>query len=138
MSLNAERYLPVQSALVVGIQTHLRAMYLSEKMSLRRKYDLYYTLNTHIPTREFTKDELDTFWVNIGKLNTLQSQAVVLLIYEYSLVEAELIYLPESIVLPYNGKQKKTSVSFEYERLPSNLKWILFKFFEVLNIPSEG
>ena len=76
-------------------------------MATRRKYDLYYTLNTHIPTREFTKDELDTFWVNIGKLNTLQSQAVVLLIYEYSLVEAELIYLPESIVLPYNGKQKK-------------------------------
>ena len=107
-------------------------------MPPRRKYDLYYTLNTHIPTREFTKDELSTFWVNIGKLNNLQSQAVVLLIYEHSLVEAELMYLPASLVLPYGGKQKKTSVSFGYDLLPSNLKWILFKFFEVLNISPDG
>ena len=104
----------------------------------RRKYDLYYTLNTHIPSREFTKEELVTFWTNINKLDQLQSQAVVLLIYEHSLVTAELTSLPNPLVLPYEGKQKKPSVSFNYNLLPSNLKWILFKFFEVLNVPTNG
>lgn len=106
-------------------------------MIARRKYDLYYTLNTHIPPREFTKDELVIFWTNIGKLDNLQSQAVVLLIYEHKLVEAELMCLPDPLILPYEGKQKKTSVSFGYDLLPSNLKWILFKFFEVLNVSSD-
>ncbi len=55
-------------------------------MTTRRKYDLYYTLNTIVPPREFTKDEAVIFWANISKLDQLQSQAVVLLIYEYSLV----------------------------------------------------
>jgi len=104
-------------------------------MIARRKYDLYYTLNTHIPTREFTKTEMATFWTNISKLDNFQSQAVILLIYEHSLIEAELMVLPDSLVLPYEGKQKKLSVSFEYDLLPSNLRWILFKFFEVLNVP---
>ena len=107
-------------------------------MTQRRKYDLYYTLNTHIPPREFTKDELSIFWTNISKLTHLQSQAVVLLIYEHSLVEADLMCLPDPLVLPYDGKQKKPSVSFGFDRLPSELKWILFKFFEVLNIPPDG
>ncbi len=107
-------------------------------MTARRKYDLYYTLNTHIPTREFTKAELSLFWSNIGKLSNLQSQAVVLLIYEHSLVETESVALPVSLVLPYGGKQKKSSVSFAFDLLPSDLKWILFKFFEVLNIPIDG
>ena len=104
----------------------------------RRKYDLYYTLNTHIPSREFTKEELVTFWTNINKLDQLQSQAVVLLIYEHSLVTAEVTSLPDPLVLPYEGKQRKPSVSFNYNLLPSNLKWILFKFFEVLNVPTNG
>ena len=106
-------------------------------MTTRRKYDLYYTLNTHIPSREFTKEEMGTFWTNINKLDQLQSQAVVLLIYEHSLVTAELTSLPNPLVLPYEGKQKKPSVSFNYNLLPSNLKWILFKFFEVLNVPTN-
>ena len=72
------------------------------------------------------------------KLNQLQSQAVVLLIYEHSLVMEELTFLPDPLVLPYGGKQKKTSVSFDFDLLPSNLKWILFKFFEVLNVPING
>jgi hypothetical protein len=107
-------------------------------MSTRRKYDLYYTLNTNIPVREFTKKEASIFWSDISKLNQLQSQAVVLLIYEHSLVMEELTFLPDPLVLPYGGKQKKTSVSFDFDLLPSNLKWILFKFFEVLNVPING
>ena len=107
-------------------------------MTTRRKYDLYYTLNTNIPVREFTKKEASIFWSDISKLNQLQSQAVVLLIYEHSLVMEELTFLPDPLVLPYGGKQKKTSVSFDFDLLPSNLKWILFKFFEVLNVPING
>lgn len=107
-------------------------------MSTRRKYDLYYTLNTNIPVREFTKKEASIFLSDIRKLNQLQSQAVVLLIYEHSLVMEELTFLPDPLVLPYSGKQKKTSVSFDFDLLPSNLKWILFKFFEVLNVPTNG
>ena len=109
-----------------------------KKMTSRRKYDLYYTLNTNIPSRAFTKEETVVFWANIGKLSEVQSQAVVLLIYEHSLVTAELTSLPNPLVLPYEGKQKKPSVSFNYNLLPSNLKWILFKFFEVLNVPTNG
>ena len=106
-------------------------------MATRRKYDLYYTLNTNIPIREFTKKEMTTFWANISKLDQLQSQAVVLLIYEYSLVMEELSFLPDPLVLPYGGKQKKTSVSFDFDLFPFNLKWILFKFFGVLNVPTN-
>ena len=106
-------------------------------MTTRRKYDLYYTLNTNIPTREFTKEETAIFWTNISKLDQLQSQAVVLLIYEHSLVMDKLSFLHDLLVLPYGGKQKKPSVSFDFVLLPSNLKWILFKFFEVLNVPTN-
>jgi len=106
-------------------------------MTTRRKYDLYYTLNTNVSPREFTKEETVIFWANISKLDQLQSQAVTLLIYEHSLVMGELIVLPDPLVLPYGGKQKKTSVSFDFDLLPSNLKWILFKFFEVLNVPTN-
>jgi len=102
-------------------------------MTTRQKYDLYYTLNTNVPSREFTKEEASSFWANISKLDKLQSQAVVLLMYEHSLVMGELIVIPDPLVLPYGGKQKKTSVSFDFNLLPSNLKWILFKFFEVLD-----
>ena len=104
-------------------------------MSTRRKYDLYYTLNTNVPTREFTKEEAALFWANMSKLDQLQSQAVVLLIYEHSLVMDKLLSLPVSLILPYGGKQKQTSVSFDFGLLPSNLKWIIFKFLEVLNVP---
>ncbi len=104
-------------------------------MFTRRKYDLYYTLNTNVPTREFTKDEQEFFWAKLSKLDSLQSQAVVLLIYEHSLVAEKLGSLPVSLMLPYGGKQKQMSVSFDFTIFPSELKWILFKFFEVLTVP---
>ena len=104
---------------------------------MRRKYDLYYTLNTNIPVREFTPKEENGFWERINKLDSSQIQAVILLIYEHSLVTAEtdtVVALPESLELPYGGKQRKTTVAFEFDLFPYELKWILFKFFEVLNV----
>ena len=106
-------------------------------MATRRRYDLYYTLNTNIPPRGFTTEETGIFRTNIGKLDQLQSQAVVLLIYEHSLIAEELTSLPDLLTLPYGGIQKRISVSFDFDLLPSNLKWILFKFFGVLNIPTN-
>ena len=101
-------------------------------MAPRRKYDLYYTLNTNIPTREFTKEEKGVFWSSLSKLSQTQSQAVVLLIYEHSLVADNLSILHVPLMLPYGGNQKKNSVSFDFDLFPLGLKWILFKFFEVL------
>ncbi len=100
----------------------------------RRKYDLYYTLNTLIPKRAFSSAENSFFWKSMGKLDEAQSEAVILLIYEHFLVESkkETVDLQMLQALPYDGRQRKKTVSFRAESLPCALKWILYKFFEVI------
>ena len=99
----------------------------------RKKYDLYYTLNTHGRSTDFTPEENDVFWNTLRQLTLSQSSAVVLLIYEHFLVVRDLDTVPIEVVLPYVGKQTKRGVSFSFAAFPIELKWILFKFFEVVD-----
>lgn len=99
----------------------------------RRKYDLYYTLNSSGTDRFFSAAEKDLFWKTSRTLDLSQSKAVILLIYEHYLVQSDALTIPDPIALPYNGKQRKNVVSFREDRLPQTLKWILFKFFEVIS-----
>lgn len=99
----------------------------------RKRYDLYYTLNSHVQNRKFSLEENDIFWKTLTQLSLPQSRAAVLLIYEHFLVVQESDAVPEEVVLPYVGKQTKRGVFFSFNALPPELKWILFKFFEVVN-----
>lgn len=99
----------------------------------RRKYDLYYTLNSSGADRSFSDSEKELFWKTSRTLDLSQSKAVMLLIYEHHLVQSDALTIPDPIAIPYNGKQRKNVVSFRDDKLPQTLKWILFKFFEVIS-----
>ena len=104
----------------------------------RKKYDLYYTLNSNIPDREFTPAEQAEFDEGVAALPGSTQEAVVLLIYEHFLVENKIDEVTTPVLLPYGGKERKTSVSYDYAALPLALRWILSKFVRIVGRPSRG
>lgn len=120
-------------------------------MSTQNTFNLYHTLNKQIPKKDLTlknKKDLLTFiekvqsssliFKNDSSINHEEiAQNMLMLILEHAKYEGEWMYdMNTPDILPYNCKISKSDVQkdskeyveFDLDGLPQKLKWILFKF----------
>lgn len=88
-------------------------------------YPLYYTLNNNLPRKDLSQKAKDDLTNAIASLDDAKTEAVFLLICEHHYKKKGTI---DKTKLPYFTIQKKQGVSVEMDKLPVELKWILYKF----------
>lgn len=97
-------------------------------MAHNPRYPLYYTLNTNLPTTNLSKGQKSQLLEKLANLDEESKKAVLMLIAEHSLVVDDHQYGACDTEIPYGGIQEKGDVKFELDKLPLELRWILFKF----------
>lgn len=95
-----------------------------------KHFQLYYTLNRDFQERDLNKSEKEFLRNKLTELkqNRKGLEAFVLLIFEHYFVEHGEI--PKEV--PYGGKQTREGCSFDIESFPVKLRWILYKFTNVV------
>lgn len=76
----------------------------------------------------------------LQKLSTLtrdQTDAVFMLIVEHSRRYGNFEYNPTDIHLPYGLEQKAKTITFDLKKLPIPLRWILWRFSNVITTTSS-
>jgi hypothetical protein len=96
-------------------------------------YSLYQTFNCNLQTTDLPFDQKEKLKEYVDLLYDDQKTAFVRLIIEHARLSGDNI-LPDSP--PYKGELSESdgSINFNIENFPINLKWILWKFFEMCNI----
>lgn len=97
------------------------------------RYPLYHTLNHNIPKTKLTKNQETDLAKKLCLVNEDAKKAVVMLITEHSRVEGQYVYDPKNVVIPYSGTQEGNDVIFDLGKFPNELKWVLWKFVNLLN-----
>ena len=75
---------------------------------------------------ELTVDEKDNFINNIKTMNEDQHEKIYALIRAYHLDHDNNIQQ-----IPYNGKNLKSGIKFDFDCIPSKLQHILFEFSKI-------
>ena len=98
--------------------------------SVVEPYSLYQTFNCNLPKTVLPKDYAKKMIDNIPSLPEHQKIAFTRLIIEHARLNND---LPSDLkVLPYNGKKSDDgSPEFTVTHLPTNLRWILWRFHEM-------
>jgi hypothetical protein len=97
-------------------------------MSKVDSYSLYQTFNSNLPKKEPSVSQKNNLVKNADKLYEHQKIAFIRLIIEHARFNNE--YDPEKI--PYDGVETNEGIVFDLnaETFPTDLKWILLKFFK--------
>ena len=100
-------------------------------MSKIDAYSLYQTFNSNIPKKEPPVSQKTALAKSVDGLYEYQKVAFIRLIIEHARLNNE--YDTEKI--PYGGEEKDGSITFDLNAdiFPTDLKWILLKFFKTCN-----
>ncbi len=96
-------------------------------------YGLYQTLNVKISKKNLKVKEKKELLSRLSDLDNDSREAVLMLICEHAKFADDFIYNPDDFSLPYSGNQVKGNVTFDLEKLPNPLCWILLKFTNVIS-----
>lgn len=100
---------------------------------MSKTYGLYQTFSQNTPEDDLSekeKKELKDFLLN---LELDQKKAVFFLIIEHAIINDNFSYDPKKqLELPYDLLQNEKNLEFNLENLPINLKWILWKFHNMI------
>ena len=97
---------------------------------MSKSYGLLYQTfsSSDTPTEDLTVSQKCELKKNLENLNQEQNKAVFYLIIEHAKITENYIYDQETKIFPYDMYQDGLSMKFYLEKLPVNLKWILWKF----------
>ena len=90
-------------------------------------------LPSDLPKKELTTKEKKTLLRKLSSLNKDQTEAVFMLICEHARQNNDFDYDPSDIQLPYGLQQKSKTVVFDLKKLPVQLRWVLWRFSNVIN-----
>jgi len=100
---------------------------------MSKTYGLYQTFSLNTPEEDLSekeKRELKDFLLNA---DSDQKKAVFFLIIEHAILNDNFSYDPKNqLILPYDLIQNEKNLEFNLENLPINLKWILWKFHNMI------
>ena len=97
------------------------------------KYGLYQTFAaSDVPKNDLSMAEKKVLHEKFSTLVTDQAEAVFMLICEHARVNNDFDYDPQNVVLPYSLKQDEANVVIDLENLPMKLRWILWRFGNVI------
>jgi hypothetical protein len=96
-------------------------------------YPLYSTLNVNIKKKDLTKTRKAELVKRVKKMTKLEYEAVLMLICEHARCVEGHVFGKRDIKLPYHGTTVNKNTVFDLEKLPNELKWILWQFVCVLN-----
>lgn len=93
---------------------------------------LYQTLTaTELPTKDMKSGQKKQLRQRLDELEDLyQKEAIVALIFEYARQNDDYT-TTEEIKLPYRGKIIDGCPAFYLEKLPIQLKWLLWRFINI-------
>jgi len=94
-------------------------------------YPLYYTLNKNLKKTEMKPSEKKKLKEKIENLDDDSKKAIILLLVEHARATEDFTVNIEKIRLPFGLKQKGKDVEINFEKLPNDLKHILFKFLKI-------
>lgn len=98
------------------------------------EYGLYQTLKTNIPSKDLTSHQKDQLLQRLSNLTYQQKEAVFLLICEHAKQNVEGASKTENnYTIPYEGRQKDNDIILDMDKLPISLRWILYKFTDIIN-----
>jgi hypothetical protein len=92
------------------------------------KFPLYDSLSKDISTTDLTASQKRSFLKKIIKIDQNGHELVYALIRMYQIENGE---ENTSFTLPYNGTFTGSDINFDVDKLPKNLKQILYKFLSV-------
>lgn len=95
-------------------------------------YGLYQTLNKNLPKQDLKAAQKSHIIERISNLTERESEAVVMLVCEHVRIHENFSYDPENIILPYESSFDKNTVTFDLKKMPIPLRWIIFKFLEIV------
>jgi hypothetical protein len=93
------------------------------------KYALYYTFNKNIPTKDLSSSQKKTFLSKVKSLDDESKRVLISLILEHATFNEMEI----KNKLPFGCKTKQDTVTIDLDKLPLELRWILFKFLNVVD-----
>jgi len=98
-------------------------------MSKVDSYSLYQTFNSNLPKKEPPVSQKNILAKNADSLYEYQKIAFIRLIIEHARLNNEY----DSGKIPYGGIEVNKSITFDLnsEVFPTDLKWILLKFFKM-------
>jgi len=91
-------------------------------------YPLYHTLNKNLKKNDMSKSETEKLKKKIATLDEDSKKAVILLIVEHARVVDNFEIDVEKPALPYGLKQRQENLEINMDKLPQDIKWILWKF----------
>ena len=92
------------------------------------KFPLYDSLSKDIKTEDLSVIQKRTFIKRVNKMDTRGHELIYALIRMYQIENNE---ENTSFMLPYNGIYVNTDIHFDLDKIPKNLKNILFKFVSI-------
>ena len=95
-------------------------------------YGLYQTLDKNIPRKDLTEKEKKHILKKIKGAAPDQLEAMFMLICEDARLHDDFEGELENYELPYRGKSQDEGVQFNLERFPRRLRWIIFRFCNVI------
>ena len=100
-------------------------------------YGLYQTLSSKIPNGSLSDQDKDEMSEKIENLSYDQREAFFMLICEHARLKDGFQYDTHKIPLPYSIKQEENDVLVDFSILPDELQWIIWKFFNVIQVPEK-
>jgi hypothetical protein len=95
-------------------------------------YGLYQTLNQNIPRQDLKAPQKTHILEKILNLSSRETEAIVMLVCEHARIHEDFVYDPKDITLPYGGSFDKKTATFDLKKMPITLRWIIFKFLEIV------
>jgi hypothetical protein len=95
-------------------------------------YGLYQTLNKNLPKQDLKAAQKSHIIERISNLKERETEAIIMLVCEHARIQENFSYDPENIILPYEGSFDKKTVTFDLKKMPIPLRWIIFKFLEIV------
>ncbi len=109
-----------------------------------RAYGLYQTLtstsfdDSKLSQKDLSTDQKKELLCKLSAINKAQTDAIFMLIIEHARINNEFIYDQTNMKLPYGLEQKSKIIVFDLKNLPISLRWILWRFSNVIVGTSTG
>jgi len=91
-----------------------------------------------LPKKDLTSAQKKELLQKLGSLDHDQTEAVFMLICEHARRHDEFTFNPSEYQLPYGLEQKSKTIVFDLKELPVQLRWVLWRFSNVIKQPSNG
>ncbi len=88
---------------------------------------------SNLPKKDLSVKEKKILFQKLSSLNKTQTEAVFMLICEHARQNDDFDYDPSDLQLPYGLWKKSKTVIFDLEKLPVQLRRILWRFSNVIN-----